>query len=223
MGKLGGFLRRMDQLLLRKVAPQPDSLVRPVDEPTPTPPSLDSAVMREIQNEIRLIRTMASALRTVDRVQYAAKTVCEMAVAMLDDVHIAMVDLVGTSVTIVAGVGWEPGDVPLESSYCPLVVGTAEPVEIEHSLYDERVWDNPATVDGKIRSYLGVPLETLDNFVIGALCVVGYEPRVWTARERATLTMLSQQLMAVEARAMVDLLQSSPVPPGSTASPGSAP
>lgn len=174
--------------------------------PTPSPQSDD--VMVAIKDEIRLIRTMASALRTMDRVQYAAKTVCEMAVAMLDDVHIAMVDLVGTSVTIIAGVGWEPGDVPLESSYCPLVVGTAAPVQVDHSLYDERVSTNPATTDGRIRSYLGVPLETHDDFVIGALCVVGYEPREWSQRDRDTLTMLSRQLMAVEARAMAEMVRS---------------
>lgn len=210
MGKLVEFFRRADRRLLNKVAPTPESVVRQVDEPLPPPSSLSGPEMAQIQNEIRVIRTMASALRTVDRVQYAARTVCEMAVAMIDDVHMAMVDLVGTSVTVVAGVGWEPGDVPLESSYCPLVVGTAAPVMIEHSLYDERVRHNPATIDGRVRAYCGVPLHTFDDFVIGALCVVGYEPRDWSQHDRDTLTLLAKQLMAVEARAMAEMTASAP-------------
>lgn len=178
-------------------------------EPAPEPEALVAEPMRpdlvaEIRTEIRLIRTMASTLRHVDRVRLAAKSICELAVELLG-VEMALVNLVSdTTVTTIAQAGqWDGApERALEEAYCPIVVGTGQPMAIMNSLLDDRVKNNPATVRDGVGSYLGVPLRTEDDFVIGALCVCGCKPRVWSERDEATLHTLSRKLMQVEAMAL---------------------
>jgi sigma-B regulation protein RsbU (phosphoserine phosphatase) len=200
------FLRRVDRKVLDKVAPTPPSMVRTHDPEPNLPAPLAPSLLAEIQAEIRLIRTMASTLRHVDRVRLAAKAICELAVDLLG-VEMALVNLVGeTTVTTIAMAGeWNKSETPLEEAYCPIVVGTGKPLSIMNSHLDDRVKDNLATTRDGVSSYLGVPLRTQDDFVIGALCVCGCTPRVWAERDEEILISLSRKLMDVEAEALREM------------------
>lgn len=172
--------------------------VEPEEVPAVQPMGPD--LLSEVLDEVRVIRTMASALRHVDRVQLAAQAICEIAVEQLG-APLAAVNLIAHEQMTIAGVGTS-GDCDLDASYCKHVVAAREPLAIENSLEHPLVAENVATIRDGLRSYLGVPLRTEDDFVIGALCVCDCEPRSWSGDDMIKLTMLSQRLMNVEASAL---------------------
>jgi GAF domain-containing protein len=186
---------------------KPEQPPRAEDTLPPVQP-LSSELLAEVQAEIRLIRTMASTLRHVDRVRLAAQQVCELALELLG-VEMALVNVVtDTETVVIASSGdkartYRPGVAGgFDETYCPIVVGTGKPVAIESSRFDPRVAINLATTRDGIQSYLGVPLRTEDDFVIGTLCVCGCEPRKWSDHDEAILTSLSNRLMSLEAEAL---------------------
>jgi len=64
------------------------------------------------------------------------------------------------------------------------------------------------TGDEKFRFYAGVPLRTPSGVPLGAICLLGHEPRTLTSLERRTLTMLAHQVMAqLNYRHTVELLK----------------
>jgi GAF domain-containing protein len=186
----------------RKQAPPPPA----EDLPVPPASSLATELLAEIQAEVRVIRTMASTLRSADRVQLAAQSICEIAVELLD-VESALVNLVnGKSQLTVAKAGLTAfstvGELPIENSFCPIVVGTGHELAVTDAQNDPRVNGLEIVRNKEITSYLGVPLRTEDELVIGALCVCGCTPRVWSERDQAILESLSRRLMMVEAEAL---------------------
>ena len=80
---------------------------------------------------------------------------------------------------------------PLSRSFCQFVVTTGEPLVIDDAERSLLVRDNPAVVDGGVRTYAGVPLEAPSGRVLGTLCVFDDEARRWTDEEVETLRELT--------------------------------
>lgn len=90
--------------------------------------------------------------------------------------------------------GWvaEAGGLPIEWSFCRHSVESREPLLIEDALADERVRDSAIVADG-VRCYAGVPME-VDGEVLGSLCVLGTEPRSFSAEDVALLAALRDRV-----------------------------
>jgi len=88
---------------------------------------------------------------------------------------------------------------PVEASYCQHVVAFDDVLVVDDALSDALVVDNPATVEGGTRAYLGVPLRQ-NGFCLGSFCVVDVERREWTDDDLAKLQTLADQAMQQIAR-----------------------
>lgn len=90
-----------------------------------------------------------------------------------------------------------PGEVetPLADSYCRWVVVEREPVVITDARLDDRVSGSSMTTQLGLVCYLGIPLLLSSGVVLGSLCVAGFEPREWTARELAVLSDLAASVV----------------------------
>lgn len=119
-----------------------------------------------------------------------AKAAARLAVPM------AFVTILDAERQVLAGAHGITGDLArtretsVEASYCQYVVATNDVLVISNSLEDELVADHPATVDGDVRAYLGVPVRFRDQ-CIGSFCVVDTNPRMWTDEDLAALAELS--------------------------------
>jgi EAL domain-containing protein (putative c-di-GMP-specific phosphodiesterase class I) len=78
---------------------------------------------------------------------------------------------------------------------CARVAERAETVLIPDLLADDCYKSSPLADQG-IRFYAGAPLVTREGFGLGALCVLGTEPRTATEAEMAALHDLAQMVMA---------------------------
>ncbi|MCB0063397.1 MAG: PAS domain S-box protein [Caldilineaceae bacterium] len=80
---------------------------------------------------------------------------------------------------------------PLSHSFCQHVVTGDAPLCINNAHEDPLVADNRAITDLDVVAYLGVPLHTPEDEVIGSLCVIDAKPRQWSNEELTTLTDLA--------------------------------
>lgn len=84
-----------------------------------------------------------------------------------------------------------------EDSFCTYTIGGLDPLSVEQTTNDPRFIHNPfVTGKAHIRSYLGAPLTTPDGYNIGALCVFGTEPRLFTEAEKVVLTNFAKVVVA---------------------------
>jgi GAF domain-containing protein len=75
-------------------------------------------------------------------------------------------------------------------SYCQFVVSSERPLAINDILADPEMPQTLAQMYG-IRSYLGVPV-TVEDQVLGTLCVVDIKTRKWSAADIEKLTVLAK-------------------------------
>lgn len=92
-------------------------------------------------------------------------------------------------------VGVEHISIPREKAPCAQVAESAEAFVIPDLLADACYQTSLLAVQG-VRFYAGAPLVTRDGFGLGALCVLGTEPRTATASEMASLNDLAQMVMS---------------------------
>lgn len=92
-------------------------------------------------------------------------------------------------------VGVEHQPIPRDKAPCARVAERAEVVLIPDLLADDH-YRNSVLAGQSIRFYAGAPLVTRDGFGLGALCVLGTEPRTATPAEMAALNDLAQMVMA---------------------------
>lgn len=85
---------------------------------------------------------------------------------------------------------------PLSHSFCQQVVFTAAPLVVTDARGDPRVMHNPAIAGLGVVGYAGFPLTDLDDHVLGSLCAIDTEPRMWTEDE---LDILRDQAKACSA------------------------
>ncbi|TCS35163.1 EAL domain-containing protein (putative c-di-GMP-specific phosphodiesterase class I) [Paucimonas lemoignei] len=92
-------------------------------------------------------------------------------------------------------VGVAHDSIPRDKAPCSHVADTAGVVVIPDLLDDACYRDSPLAESG-IRFYAGAPLITDDGYSLGAMCVLGTEPRQTTPEEMASLHDLAAMAMA---------------------------
>jgi diguanylate cyclase (GGDEF)-like protein/PAS domain S-box-containing protein len=80
-------------------------------------------------------------------------------------------------------------------SFCGHVVQSGESLVVPDAHMDPRFCDNPlVTGEPRIRFYAGMPLRTVDGYVLGTLCAIDKVPRTLAADKLAALALLSTQV-----------------------------
>jgi GAF domain-containing protein len=92
-------------------------------------------------------------------------------------------------------VGVDHRSVPRDKAPCAKVAETNELLVVEDLLSDPYYADSVLSRAGT-RFYAGAPLVTSDGYGLGALCVLGTEPRKASGTELAALTDLAAMVMA---------------------------
>lgn len=82
---------------------------------------------------------------------------------------------------------------PLSHALCQLVALAQEPLVVTDARHDRRCDTNPAISDLGIVGYAGMPLTDAAGTVMGALCAIDHEPRIWTEAE---LSLLADMALA---------------------------
>ncbi|KQS74347.1 diguanylate phosphodiesterase [Rhizobium sp. Leaf384] len=92
-------------------------------------------------------------------------------------------------------VGIQHNTIPRNKAPCAEVADSGELLVIEDFALDSRYCDSLLGVSG-IRFYAGAPLVTREGYCLGALCVLGNEPRKSTEAERMALQDLASLVMS---------------------------
>ena len=92
-------------------------------------------------------------------------------------------------------VGVEHWSMPRDKAPCAAVAMSRQVLVIEDVLDDPRYRDSSLAQHG-IRFYAGAPLTTTDGFGLGAICVLGTEPRKASPSELDSLQDLASMVMA---------------------------
>ncbi|QIE57425.1 GAF domain-containing protein [Pikeienuella piscinae] len=88
-------------------------------------------------------------------------------------------------------------ETPLATSICSHVILENDFVEIEDTLEDPRMVDNPLCCgDPGLRFYAGAILKTKEGLPLGTLCVLDHQPRTLTPLQRDAIRVLANQVMA---------------------------
>jgi diguanylate cyclase (GGDEF)-like protein len=126
------------------------------------------------------------------------------------DVPIAQISFIDSDRQwIKSSAGYPRAQSPREISFCAHVILGDDVMHIEDAHADDRFHDNPLVLgDPNIRFYAGCPLRVNDHN-LGTLCLIGREPRTFTADEAQILRDLAQmaeQNLAAEQMAVTDNL-----------------
>jgi EAL domain-containing protein (putative c-di-GMP-specific phosphodiesterase class I)/GGDEF domain-containing protein len=92
-------------------------------------------------------------------------------------------------------VGVEHTSIPRMRAPCGNVADSGDLLVVEDLLQDEYYRDSPLAASG-IRYYAGAPLTTADGHCLGAMCVLGTEPRQTTPDEISALCDLASMIMS---------------------------
>lgn len=79
-------------------------------------------------------------------------------------------------------------------SLCALAILKPEVLVFENTLSAPEVSDSVPVKSG-VRFYAGAPLKTADGFLIGTICIAGFEPRTFNAGEHVILESLARVVM----------------------------
>jgi diguanylate cyclase (GGDEF)-like protein len=74
-------------------------------------------------------------------------------------------------------------ETPLSMSFCQHAVASAQPLVVENAAEHPVVRDNAAVSELGAVSYVGIPLQTSEGYVLGAFCVMDGHARPWTEEE----------------------------------------
>jgi len=105
------------------------------------------------------------------------------------DCPMSLVSLIkSTEQSILASVGLEIGDVPLENSFCDRAVKSQKPLVVDDARDDARFSDNEYVLgEPHIRSYMGYPIRHSRGAFVGALCILDGRPNRFTPENLARL------------------------------------
>lgn len=90
--------------------------------------------------------------------------------------------------------GVDHWEIPRFKACCAEVTDTSSVVVVDDLLASSQYRDSPLA-DSGIRFYAGAPLVTHDGHTLGAMCVLGTEPRTVTEDEKKTLEDLASMVM----------------------------
>lgn len=81
-------------------------------------------------------------------------------------------------------------------AFCDHTIRQSQCFKVEDATKDPLFAENPlVTGEPFIRSYLGAPLKTQDGYMLGALCVIDYEPRSFTKQQEQMLMSFADVVM----------------------------
>ena len=83
-------------------------------------------------------------------------------------------------------------ETPLSHSFCQFVVTRDAPLVVSNAREDPLVCENLAIDDIGVGAYLGVPLRTDDNLVLGSFCVIDSTPRQWSQQDQLIVDKLAK-------------------------------
>ncbi|WP_027866514.1 sensor domain-containing phosphodiesterase [Massilia alkalitolerans] len=149
-------------------------------------PSLEEASRLEALRQLELLDTAPS--EAFDRITRMA--------AQLFQLPIAAVSLTDCDRQwFKSKVGVAHDAIPRIKAPCAAVADSGRMLEVPDLLESECFRDSPLA-DSGIRFYLGAPLVTKTGHCLGAMCVLGTEPRSVSDADRATLADLAAMVMA---------------------------
>lgn len=149
-------------------------------------PSLEEASRLEALRQLELLDTAPS--EAFDRITRMA--------AQLFQLPIAAVSLTDSDRQwFKSKVGVAHDAIPRIKAPCAAVADSGRMLEVPDLLESECFRDSPLAGSG-IRFYLGAPLVTKTGHCLGAMCVLGTEPRSVSDADRATLADLAAMVMA---------------------------
>lgn len=126
-----------------------------------------------------------------------------------DDVVEIAACLAGTPVAVIglldendrqwfkAKIGLDVAQVPRHKTFCNRLIDHPNTVLVIEDTHDDPiVGKNPELmVDSQIRFYMGAPLVTPDQQVIGSLCVIDYHPKHVSEAQKNAMAALARQVM----------------------------
>jgi EAL domain-containing protein (putative c-di-GMP-specific phosphodiesterase class I) len=149
-------------------------------------PALQEAARLEALRQLELLDTAPS--EAFDRITRMA--------AQLFQLPIAAVSLTDSDRQwFKSKVGVAHDAIPRMKAPCAAVADSGQMLEIP-DLLDSECFRDSLLAESGIRFYMGAPLMTKAGHCLGAMCVLGTEPRAVTERERSMLVDLAAMVMA---------------------------
>ncbi|MBJ6798783.1 GAF domain-containing sensor histidine kinase [Geomonas propionica] len=86
-------------------------------------------------------------------------------------------------------------ETPLSHSFCQYNRVANQPLIIEDARVHPFFKDNPAIKDLNVIAYLGIPLATVDGYILGSFCVIDSRARKWTSAQVSVIEDLAASVM----------------------------
>jgi GAF domain-containing protein len=106
------------------------------------------------------------------------------------------ISLVGTEQVTCKSILGLPEGPPLTlrviDTFCRYVVGSRRPFIVDDAIHDSRVSDDPAIAMFGIGAWAGFPVEDLNGYILGTLCVIDTRPHIWTESDILVLATLAK-------------------------------
>ncbi|MFG1928895.1 GAF domain-containing SpoIIE family protein phosphatase [Cryptosporangium sp. NPDC048952] len=80
---------------------------------------------------------------------------------------------------------------PLTHSFGQRVVVSGRPLTVADARTDPQLCADPTLTELGVVAYAGIPLTDADQHVLGSLCAIDHQPRIWTTDEVSLLTDLA--------------------------------
>lgn len=95
-----------------------------------------------------------------------------------------------------SSVGLGVAETPRDISFCQYAIMGEEVYEVNNALENEIFAENPLVTGGpNIRFYAGAPLQDVNGFNLGSLCVIDTVPRILTDQQKNALKLLANQVV----------------------------
>ena len=95
-----------------------------------------------------------------------------------------------------SSVGLEVAETPRDISFCQYAIMGEEVYEVNNALENEIFANNPLVKGGpNIRFYAGAPLQDVNGFNLGSLCVIDTVARILTDEQKNALKLLADQVV----------------------------
>ncbi|MDD7973360.1 sensor domain-containing diguanylate cyclase [Roseinatronobacter alkalisoli] len=93
--------------------------------------------------------------------------------------------------------GVDVAETPRSVAFCDHTIRDSCTLQVDDATQDPRFMNNPfVTGPPGLRCYLGVPLQTPDGYNVGALCVMGPEPRVFSDNDSKVLQSFAKLVVS---------------------------